>query len=109
MIWNFLFYSVPWYVWTLLGAVITAGLFLLAVRVLGWERVKGWIIPVAVVLGAGALLQRAQQRGWQDKIKADRRAADQLIEKAKKARARTTTEQRERPERLRDDDGFNRD
>lgn len=109
MIWNFLLYSVPWYVWTLLAAVIAAALFLLAVRAFGWERVKGWVIPVASVIGLAALLQRAQQKGWQDKIKADMKAADQLIAQAKKARGKAAAEQHEHPERLRDDDGFRRD
>lgn len=95
--------------WTLIAAVVAAALFLLAVRAFGWERVKKWILPVAIAIGAGALLQRAQQRGWQDKIKADMKAADRLIAQANKTRDKVAAEQHEHPERLRDDDGFRRD
>jgi len=109
MLWNFLLYSVPWYAWLALAAVVAAALFLLAVRVFGWERVKPWVLPVFIAVGAGALLSRSRQQGWKDKVAADIKAADKLIEKAKKARTAAEREQREHPEKLRDDDGFRRD
>lgn len=38
--WEFLIYSMPWWLQLAIVAVVAAALFLLAVRVLGWERVK---------------------------------------------------------------------
>lgn len=108
MIGDFLLYSIPWYVWLTLALVIAAVLFLLAVRAFGWERVKPWVLPVITVLGAGALLTRARQQGWQDKVKKDLEAADRLIEKAKTARAKQDARNQD-PEKLHEDDGFRRD
>ena len=105
---DFLFYVVPWWAWLALALVVVAGLFLLAVRAFGWERVKSWVLPVLTVIGAGALLSRARQQGWQDKINRDLKAADQLIAKARKARDAENVRNQD-PEKLREDDGFRRD
>lgn len=108
-LWDVLVYMLPWWAQLAIAATALAGLFLLAVKVFGWERVRPFVVPAFAVVGAGALLSRARQKGWQDKIAADMRAADQLIAKATKARAEAERKQREHPEDLRDDDGFKRD
>lgn len=108
MLWSFILYTVPWWVWLALALVVAAGLFLLAVQAFGWERVKPWVLPVFTVIGAGTLLTRARQQGWKDKIEKDLKAADELIAKAKKARDAETIRNQD-PEKLREDDGFRRD
>ena len=77
-------------------------------RAFGWERVKPWVLPVVTAIGAGALLQRARQQGWKDKVKKDLTAADRLIQQAKTAREKQDIQNQD-PEKLREDDGFRRD
>jgi|JI10StandDraft_1071094.scaffolds.fasta_scaffold584644_1 hypothetical protein len=106
--WEFLIYSMPWWLQLAIVAVVAAALFLLAVRVLGWERVKGWIMPVAIAIGAGALLSRSRQQGWADKVKKDLAAADKLIDRAARTRAKAEADARQ-PGKLREKDEFMRD
>jgi hypothetical protein len=108
-LWDVLVHIVPWWVQLALAVGVLAALFLLAVKVFGWERVRPFVLPAFAVVGAGVLLSRARQKGWQDKIAADIKAADKLIATATKARAEAERKQREHPEDLRDDDGFRRD
>jgi len=108
MLWNLLFYVVPWWVWLAVSLVVAVALFLSAVRAFGWDRVKPWVAPVTAVIGAAALLTRAGQRGWQAKAKQDIAAADRLIQRAQTARDKSEKDSTD-PKKLREDDGFRRD
>jgi len=101
MFWNWIIYSVPWWVWTILGLIIVG-----AVQYFwGWQKALAALGVVAAVV----LLGRSRQQGWEDKVKADLRAADKLIGRAVEARAKAEAEAAKHPENIRDDDGFRRD
>lgn len=101
MIFQWLFYSVPWWCWAILGLIIVG-----AVQYFwGWQKALAALGAVAAIV----LLQRARQQGWQDKVKADIKAADKLIVKATKARNDAAKDLAAHPDKLRDDDGFRRD
>jgi len=101
MFWNWLFYTVHWSVWAILGLTIVG-----AVQYFwGWQKA---LAALGVVAGV-VLLGRARQQGWQDKVKADLKAADKLIAKASKARSDAAKDLAAHPDDLRKDDGFRRD
>lgn len=101
MFWQWLIYSVPWPVWAVLGLIIVG-----AVQYFwGWQKA----LAALGVLAAVVLLGRARQQGWEDKVKADLKAADKLIDRAVAARAKAEAEMAKNPDKLRDDDGFRRD
>lgn len=101
MFWQWLIYSVPWPVWAVLGLIIVG-----AVQYFwGWQKA----LAALGVLAAVVLLGRARQQGWEDKVKADLKAADKLIDRAVEARAKAEAEMAKNPDKLRDDDGFRRD
>lgn len=106
--WEFLLYVIPWYVQVAVVALFVAVMFLVAVKIFGWERVRRYLLPVAALLGAGALLSRSRQAGWKDKAKRDMREADKLIDKSRETRKQAEKDNAD-PKRLRDDDGFRRD
>lgn len=108
-LWNFLLYSIWWPIQVGIVAIIAAVLFLLAVKIFGWERMRHFLLPILAVIGAGALLSRSRQAGWKDKVAADVKASEKLIERATDVRAETTKKLEEKPETLRNDDGFRRD
>ena len=99
--WQWIAYSVPWWVWALLGLVVVGAIQYFV----GWKKA----LAALGVLAAIVLLGRARQQGWQDKVKADMKAADKLIAKANKARADAAKDLAAHPGKLRDDDGFRRD
>ena len=99
--WQWLFYSVHWVVWAILALIIVG-----AVQYFwGWQKA----LAALGVLAAVVLLGRARQQGWQDKVKADMKAADNLIAKANKPRVEAAKDLAAHPEKLREDDGFRRD
>lgn len=101
MFWQWILYSVPWWVWLILGLIIVG-----AVQYFwGWQKALAALGVVAAVV----LLGKSRQQGWEDKVKADLKAADKLITRAVAARARAEAEAARRPEKLREDDGFRRD
>jgi hypothetical protein len=68
-LWDFLVYSIPWWLQIILLAVPVAALLWFAVGIFGWNRVKGWIIPALALIGAAGALSRAQQKGYKDRDK----------------------------------------
>lgn len=101
MFWQWIMYSVPWPVWAVLGLIVVG-----AVQYFwGWQKALAALGVVAAVV----LLGRSRQQGWEDKVKADLKAADKLIDRAVAARAKAEAEMAKHPEKLREDDGFRRD
>lgn len=105
---DWLLYQVPWWVWAALAvAVYAAGLYV-AAAIFGWQRVRPFALPILIVIGALGALQRSRQQGWQDKVDADMKAADKLIERARRTRAAAEAEAK-KPGKLREKDEFMRD
>ena len=61
-------------------AFMLAVLFLLAVRIFGWERVRPWVLklwlPLAILLAAFGLTRKAQQQGYTDRRAEEEKALD---------------------------------
>lgn len=106
--WEFLIYSMPWWLQLALAALFVAVAFLVAVRIFGWERVRPLLLPAIAILGALGLVQRSRQQGWADKVKKDLAAADKLIDRAARTRAKAEADARQ-PGKLREKDEFMRD
>lgn len=99
--WQWIAYTVPWWVWAILALIIVG-----AVQYFwGWQKA----LAALGVLAGVVLLGRARQQGWQDKVNKDLKAADKLIAKAKASREKAATDLAKNPDTLRDDDGFRRD
>lgn len=101
MFWQWLLYSVHWAVWAILGLIIVG-----AVQYFwGWQKA----LAALGVMAAVVLLGRSRQQGWEDKVKADLKAADKLIDRAVEARAKAEAEMAKNPGKLREKDEFMRD
>lgn len=64
--------------------VIVLGIFALAVRLLGWNRVKGWIVPVIGFLAVAGAATKIRQSGNDDRKRQEQDAlkkAEVLVEK----------------------------
>ncbi len=73
---NWLIYSVPAEVQIIILLLVAAGVLYVLGRILGWERVRGWIIPVAVTIGALGLASKLRQQGYADRRAEDEKALD---------------------------------
>ncbi len=94
MIWNFLFYHIPFWLQITLLAIPVAVAFWLAIQIFGWEKVRGFIAPALGVLAALGLLSRAQQKGYADRKAQEKQAED----KAKQTVDTTRTETQALPD-----------
>ncbi|MEO9231549.1 MAG: hypothetical protein ABI216_21725 [Devosia sp.] len=85
---HFLFYSMPWWLQLVLLAIPVLAAFYLAVKVFGWDRVKGWIAPVVAILAAFGMISRARQQGYADRrteqINAQDKATDDFWKEKQK-------------------------
>lgn len=108
---EWLIYQVPWWLWAGLALLLYAVGLYVAAAFFGWPRVRPFALPVLAVIGALSMVGRSRQQGWEDKVKADLRAADKHIERARRTRekADAAIAEQQRKGRLRDDDGFRRD
>lgn len=64
--------------------VVVLGIFALAVRLLGWNRVKGWIVPVIGFLAVAGAATKIRQSGYADRKQQERDAlkkAEVIVEK----------------------------
>lgn len=105
---DWLIYQVPWWVWAGLAlAIYAAGLYV-AAAFFGWQRVRPFALPVLAVIGALSMVGRSRQQGWQDKVDRDLKAADKLIDRAARTRAKAEADARQ-PGKLREKDEFMRD
>lgn len=105
---DWLLYQVPYWVWAGLALLLYAAALYAASAIFGWQRVRPFALPIIAVLGAFAMLHRSRQQGWEDKVKKDLAAADKLLDRAARTRAKAEAEAA-KPERLRENDGFRRD
>lgn len=107
-LWDFLVYSIPWWVW-LWVALLAIGLFLVWARSVGGIKNALMIAGgVALAVTAGLLTLKGRQQGARDQQQKEQRNADKTLDAAHKARARARDDLAD-PSRLRDDDGFRRD
>lgn len=83
MIWDFLFYHLPWWLQISLIAIPVALAFWFAIITFGWMRVRAFIAPALGILAALGLLSRARQQGYADR---------QVQEKAAEDRAKKTVD-----------------
>ena len=97
-------FGLPWWLWAFPAVLIAAAIFFAVSRVVGVRNA----IAAASIVGSAMLLalsrHRGRQDGWAERIKQENDDAQQISERAEKARNRVNTS----PERLRDDDGFRR-
>lgn len=94
MIWDFLFYHLPFWLQITLLAIPVAVAFWFAIQIFGWEKVRGFIAPALGVLAALGLLSRAQQKGYADRKAQEKQAED----KAKQTVDTTRTETQALPD-----------
>ena len=105
---DWLIYQVPWWVWVGLALVVYAAGLYVAAAFFGWQRVRPFALPVLAVIGALGMLGRSRQQGWQDKVNRDLKAADKLIDRAARTRAKAEADA-QKPGKLREKDEFMRD
>lgn len=100
MAWEWLWYTVPWWVKIPVGL----GIALVVWRLVGTK----WAIVAGAVIFAALGYNKAAQAGWKAKEQRDMKDADKLIQKASQARSKAEKLAAD-PRHLRDDDGFRRD
>lgn len=76
---RWLFYLTPWWVQMCILALPVLIVFYVAIRVFGYERVKGFILPALAILGAIGLLGRAKQQGYADRKDVQKKAQDNAL------------------------------
>lgn len=86
MIWDFLFYHLPWWLQISLLAIPVALAFWFAIITFGWMRVRAFIAPALAVLAALGLLSRARQQGYGDRKVEEKAAEDKAVKTVDKTR-----------------------
>ena len=76
---RWLFYLTPWWVQLCILALPVLVVFYVAIRVFGYQRVKGFILPALAILGAIGLLGRAKQQGYADRKDVQKKAQDNAL------------------------------
>jgi hypothetical protein len=77
---NWLIYGIPAEVQIIALLLVAVAVLYVLGRVLGWERVRGWIIPVAGAIGAIGLASKLQQKGYADRRAEEEKALDRAEE-----------------------------
>jgi hypothetical protein len=94
MIWDAILYHIPWWVQlTILSIPVVLGLILVG-NLIGWSRVRPWIIPALGVLAAFGMLGRDRQQGYGDRVDQEHKAeagAQEIVRK-EHAEARRDTD-----------------
>lgn len=69
-----------WIYWLqFIGICVAAAVaFLIAVRILGWDRVKGFLLPLLGILAVFGLRAKIQQAAYQDRVVEEDQANDQI-------------------------------
>ena len=89
MIWNAIVDTVFYKLWWLVPsvvAILALAAFYYLYRVFGWEKIKGWILPVLAVIGALGALNRARSQGYQDRLNQEdvaRKEAEDFVDDKK--------------------------
>lgn len=92
--WNWIFYSLPWFVQALLLAIPIAIVFYFAVLIFGWQRVRPFVLPVLGGLAALGFATKLKQDGY-----ADRKAEEKdALDKAEEVVTEKRTEIRDLPD-----------
>lgn len=86
-IWNWLFYSLPWWGQITIVAIPVAVGFWFAIQIFGWMRVRAFIAPALAVLAALGLLSRARQQGYGDRQAQEKAAEDKAVKTVEQERA----------------------
>ena len=79
-LWTFLIYGLPWWLQVSILAALVALVFLAAVRVFGWDRVKPFVLPAVALLAALGVVSKAKQGGYQDRRAEEEKALDKAEE-----------------------------
>lgn len=77
---NWLIYGIPAEVQIIALLLVAAAVLYVLGRILGWERVHGWIIPVAGAIGALGLASKLRQQGYADRRVEEEKALDRAEE-----------------------------
>ncbi len=77
---DWLIYGVPAEVQIIILLLVAAIVLFVLGRILGWERVRGWIIPVAGAIGALGLASKLRQQGYADRRAEEEKALDKAEE-----------------------------
>jgi hypothetical protein len=83
-LWDFLIYSIPWPVQVLLLAVPAVVILYFVYRIVGWNRIKGWVPAVVAAIVALGLLSSQRQKGYADRKTQEQDAlkkAEVIVEK----------------------------
>lgn len=81
---NFLWYSIPWWLQITILAIPVLVAIYFAVRIFGFDRVKGWIVPALAILTALGFVTRARQQGYQDRKDIQEKAQEKELDDYKK-------------------------
>jgi hypothetical protein len=77
---NWLIYGIPAEVQIIAMLLVAAVVLYVLGRILGWERVRGWILPVAGVIGALGFASKLRQQGYADRRAEEEKALDKAEE-----------------------------
>lgn len=75
-LWTFLIDTLPLEIQLVLLVAIAAGVLYVLGRILGWERVRAWILPVLGVIGALGLAGKIRQGGRRSRIEEEEKALE---------------------------------
>lgn len=81
---KWIFYSIPWPAQVALIALPCLIILVALINVLGFERVKGWIVPVIGLLAAIGLLSSARQQGYNDRRDIQKKKQDEALDDFRK-------------------------
>lgn len=77
---NWLIYGIPAEIQIIVLLLVAVAVLYVLGRILGWERVRGWVLPVAGVIGALGLASKLRQQGYSDRRAEEEKALDKAEE-----------------------------
>ena len=89
MILDWILNSVPWWVQLAVVGAILAPIVIIVGNIVGWDKVRRWIVPLAIALGAGAALSRARQQGIAAEKARQKKADEKVAETIEEIRTET--------------------
>lgn len=86
MLLSWVIYHLPWWAWAILLAVIWAVLAFLVGTLFGWKYARAMLWPAVALVTAAALVLRARQAGYADRLDEEQKALDRAQDIAQKER-----------------------
>lgn len=87
MIWDWFLFQIPWQAKLAFALVALALIAIPVGNLIGWDRLRPLLIPIAALVGVLAIFNRAQQDGYNARKVQEKDAQDKAVKTVEQERA----------------------